>query len=188
MRLARLQEAGKRDSASREELVPFSINSLVIWIHLSATVIWLGSIVLGALAFTPLFAGYDLEARARFVHETTRRLLPLTWGSIVVLVLSGIWNTVFTPIASEPPVTTVEELDALLLTSFGKNLFVKHIFVVGTILFTAWHNFLLAPRLSFPQGGYLLRHWRWTGVVSGLNLLSAIGVLFFAAQVLFSLR
>lgn len=166
----------------------FSINSLVIWIHLSAAVVWLGIIVFQALPFTRLFSGFDLEARAGFVQQSTRRLLLLTWGSIVILVLTGIWNTVFTPVASEPPITSLGELDALLITSFGHNLLVKHIFVVVTILFTALHNFWLAPSLSFPPGGYLLRHWRWTGVVSGLNLLAAIGVLFFAAQVLFSLR
>ncbi|MBI2845263.1 MAG: CopD family protein [Chloroflexi bacterium] len=165
-----------------------SINSLVIWIHLSAAVIWVGIITFQALPFTPIFSDLDLEARGRLVQQSTRRLLPLTWGSIIVLVLTGVWNTIFTPIASEPPITSLEELDALLITSFGQNLLVKHIFVVGTILFTAWHNFFLAPRLSFPPGSYLHRHWRWAGVVSGLNLLAAIGVLFFAAQVLFSLR
>lgn len=176
-----------QNSALRAAVMFISINSLVIWLHLSAAVVWVGIIVFQVLAFTPLFAGFDLAARVRFVRESTRRLLLLTWGSIVVLVLTGIWNTVFTPVASEP-VTSLAELEALRATPFGQSLLIKHIFVVATILLTAWHNFLLAPRLSFPSGGYLLKHWRWTGWISGLNLLAGIGVLFFAAQVLFSLR
>ncbi|MBI3287328.1 MAG: CopD family protein [Chloroflexi bacterium] len=176
--------------------MPFSVtpNTIAIWLHLLGAVVWTGSLLVQALIHSPLFSGVEPTQRARWSGELTRRLMPITWGSLVLLILTGIWNTVFNPVSSEP-VTSIERLEALRRTPFGSALFIKHIFIVGTILLSGWHNFVLVPRLRrmLPTSGAtlsseahgVLRLISWAAAV---NLLVGIGVLFFAAQVLFSLR
>ena len=64
--------------------------SLAYWLHMLATVLWIGALVVLSLLVLPVAQKtLDPATYARFLAEIRRRLDPLSWFSIVILLASG---------------------------------------------------------------------------------------------------
>lgn len=125
---------------------------LSIWLHLLATVIWMGQAILGSLVYMPILS-QQLKGPAlgAAMGEMARKIRPFIWGSIVVFIITGI------------PMTT-GKMALLGLTGFGNPwsilILVKHIIVVVMILLAAYMDRVALPGLvevltaaAGPPGG-----------------------------------
>ena len=72
---------------------PFWALSIAFWAHMLATVLWIGGlVVLSILVLPAARKTLDPQAYARFLEETQRRLDPLGWFSIILLLVSGMFQ------------------------------------------------------------------------------------------------
>ncbi|MFN8532154.1 MAG: hypothetical protein U0556_01230 [Dehalococcoidia bacterium] len=140
-------------------------------VHFVTAVVWLGGL---AVQFLVLVAP-GLEDRQR--ERLFALVVPWMWISLVVLLPTGVYQTVNNPVTEQ--VTNPEQLALLRSRPYGQVLVVKHIFAVVTVLLAAAAHFVALPRWrvaiadSTATGGIV-------GVLRGLSLvafLAAIGLL-----------
>jgi uncharacterized membrane protein len=112
---------------------------VLLILHMLATAVWLGGSV--ALVFVAIPAVRTVEGTARLTALRTlgRRWRPIGWGSMAVLVASGLGLA-----AGEGAFDT----DMLVQTSGGRLLLAKCILVLVLIVASAVHDFVLGPRLT----------------------------------------
>ena len=93
-------------------------------LHLLAASVWLGGTVALVFAGVPAIRTLEGEERGRAMRELGRRWRPWGWGSMGVLVLSGLW------LADRHGALNRE---ALLHTDFGRVVLVKSLLVAVLI-------------------------------------------------------
>ncbi|MEK6287518.1 MAG: CopD family protein [Acidobacteriota bacterium] len=73
---------------------------LSVWIHILAAAVWTGGLIYTAAVVVPFALSHPVEERQRILRSLGRRFRRIAWGSIVVLILTGIGNLVLrlTPI------------------------------------------------------------------------------------------
>lgn len=73
---------------------------LNVWIHILAAAVWTGGLIYTAAVVVPFALSHPIEERQRILRGLARRFRWIAWGSIVVLILTGIGNLVLrlTPI------------------------------------------------------------------------------------------
>ena len=73
--------------------------ALLIFIHLLATVMWIGGVVFVMLVLMPVMERHKElgPAAGRLTVDTTKRFMVLVWGSIILFFLSGVPMTIFNP-------------------------------------------------------------------------------------------
>jgi len=108
-------------------------------VHLLAAAVWLGGTVALVFAGVPAIRTLQGEERGRAMRELGRRWRPWGWGSMAVLVLSGLW------LADE---NGALNRTALLHTDFGRVVLVKSLLVAVLIAGALLHDFVLGPRLA----------------------------------------
>jgi putative copper export protein len=108
-------------------------------VHLLAAAVWLGGTVALVFAGVPAIRTLEGEARGRAMRELGRRWRPWGWGSMGVLVLSGLW------LADRHGALNRE---ALLHTDFGRVVLAKSLLVAVLIGGALLHDFVLGPRLA----------------------------------------
>jgi len=108
-------------------------------VHLLAAAVWLGGTVALVFAGVPAIRTLQGEERGRAMRELGRRWRPWGWGSMAVLVLSGLW------LADE---NGALNRTALLHTDFGRVVLVKSLLVAILIAGALLHDFVLGPRLA----------------------------------------
>ncbi len=77
---------------------PNWVLALIYWLHMLATVVWVGS--LAAISFLILPAmkrTLNLETQLVFIEAIQKRLEPITWFSISLLVLTGLFQMSLNP-------------------------------------------------------------------------------------------
>ena len=108
-------------------------------VHLLAAAVWVGGTVALVFAGVPAIRTLEGEPRARAMRALGRKWRPWGWGSMGVLVLSGIW------LADEHGALS---RTALTDTDFGRVLLVKAVLVVILIGGALLHDFVLGPRVA----------------------------------------
>lgn len=158
----------------------FWILALSYWIHLLATIIWLGGILLMALIAWPALRQGNLEANQWF--NLQRRFLPWANASLVILLLTG-----FLQMTNDPNYNGFLEIDSL----WGWAILLKHIAYLAMVMITIYIQAVLYPAMSrlailaekkpelAQKEKDLLRHkevrFLW------LNIICALAVLLFTA-------
>ena len=73
---------------------------LNVWLHILAAAVWTGGLIYTAAVAVPFALTHPVEERQRILRGLARRFRWLAWGSIVVLIITGIGNLVLrlTPI------------------------------------------------------------------------------------------
>jgi len=73
---------------------------LSVWIHILAAAVWTGGLIYTAAVVVPFALSHPVEERQRILRGLARRFRWIAWGSIGVLILTGIGNLVLrlTPI------------------------------------------------------------------------------------------
>ena len=154
--------------------MPEAINP---WLHILAATIWVGPQVFLFAAVVPAVRTVeDAQVRARVMRVLTTRFGYLAWGAMVVLVITGIGNLYEHPLA----------VDELFDRNWGRIFEIKMSLVIATVVLTALHSFVLGPRVlkmqeSVADEAQLAGTRRLSIIVSGVNGLLALGILFTAA-------
>lgn len=79
-------------------MTPYWVLSIAYWLHMLATVVWIGGLTTLSLLVLPL-AQRHLESHsyAAFLNDIQRRLDPIGWFSLTVLVASGLFQMSASP-------------------------------------------------------------------------------------------
>src|SRR3990172_8248143 len=147
------------------------------WLHIFAATVWVGpQVFLFAVAVPALRTVADVKERARLVRLITTRFGYLAWAAMAVLVITGIGN-----LFEED-----EDLGFLFDQNWGTIFEVKMTLVIATIVLTALHSFVIGPRMlqmqeSASDESQLGSMRRVSIIISGINGLLALGILFCAA-------
>jgi len=147
------------------------------WLHVLAATIWVGPQVFLFVAAVPAVRTIeDVKERARLMRLITRRFGYLAWAAMIVLVITGVGNMY----------EDEYSIDFLFDHNWGTIFEVKMTLVILTVVLTAVHSFILGPRLldmqeSVTDEAQLAPTRRLSIIISGVNGLLALGILFCAA-------
>ena len=160
------------------------VDAIPNWLHIVGAAAWVGPQFFMFVATVPsLRTIEDLRVRQRVLRVLTTRFNLLAWGAMIVLVLTGISN-IFD--ASDDCGCDLTEL------RFTGILTGKLVLVGATIILTAWHSFVVGPRLlglndrlisgsDPPDETELAFNRRASIALSAVNVLLAVVILFMGA-------
>jgi uncharacterized membrane protein len=63
-----------------------------VWLHILAATVWVGGLIYTAAVAVPFALSHDVSERQRLLRGLGRRFRWIAWGSIVVLVVTGLGN------------------------------------------------------------------------------------------------
>ena len=114
--------------------------SMAYWLHMLATVVWIGGLAALILFVLPT-AQRNLEAQAyaRLVEKAQRRLDPLAWLSVVVLVGTGLFQMSASP--------NYEGFLAIR-NRWAAAILIKHLVFFGMVGVSAYLSWGVMPRLE----------------------------------------
>ena len=107
--------------------------------------------------------------------QRMRSIAAMRWPTVVLIVVfmvTGVWQTMHNPFVPVSSWDTLQELKNT--TIYGMALFVKHIFVAGTVVLSVASRFVIAPRAlarDEDAASGTLRLLAW------LNLLACLATL-----------
>jgi uncharacterized membrane protein len=121
------------------ETTPFWALSLAFWLHMLATVAWIGGLVAVVVFVLPI-SRKNLEpgAYARFLGQLQRRLDPVGWMSLAVLLATGLFQMSANP-----------NYEGFLSISnrWSVSMLLKHILFIGMIGVSAYMTWGILPAL-----------------------------------------
>lgn len=118
---------------------PYWALALVFWIHMLATVTWIGSLVATAAIVLPAAErGLEAADRLSLVDQVRSRLEPITWLSVSVLIVTGLFQMSVNP-----------HYNGFLSTSgqWALAMLTKHTLVGALIAVSAMHTWDALPAL-----------------------------------------
>ncbi len=116
----------------------------VDWLHLLATSIWVGGIIFIAITLLPAIWGHESTDRAQALVKLLPRFSIFALIGVTVAALSGSFN-------ADVQLTSWSQF---LDTTYGRTLIVKILLVLVMIAISAYHAFLLRPRLARELSGW----------------------------------
>ena len=119
--------------------VPYWAVALTFWIHLLATAAWIGSLVAMAVLVLPAARRtLDPPHQLALIDVLQRRLEPITWFSVSVLIVTGLFQMSVNP-----------HYNGFLSTSgqWSLAILTKHILVGALITTSAVHTWDVLPSL-----------------------------------------
>jgi len=151
--------------------------AIAFWLHMAATVVWIGGLFFQALVLPPALR--RLAERGQILEALRRRFQPLAWLSLAVLVGTGL-----TQMAANPNYTGVLSIE----NSWSQAILAKHLavgFMVGVGAYQTWvvqpalvRMAILEARTPQADHGPLLRRQER---LARLNLALGLAVLAFTA-------
>lgn len=112
---------------------------IVRWLHLTAAVVWLGGKIFTSLSLNPVLRMKATpEQRLELLSSLGKRFKYLSWGSLAVLIITGVINVS----------QRVSGLEELLNLRFGTILLAKVSIVALMVALSAGHTLFLTPRLK----------------------------------------
>ncbi len=117
-------------------LVTFAV--LSDWLHLLAASLWVGGMLYIATTYIPVIMRQAIKERIGSLIAVLPRYSPLAIAGVIIMSVTGPFNAT----------TRMTSIDQLLATTYGRVLIVKTLLVGGLLLTSAWHVFVLRPRLA----------------------------------------
>lgn len=166
------------------------MRQIVLFIHLFAAVFWIGEMIMVGLVIGPVSRRLDPKVRNDLFRAIGRASLPLAWGAIGILIVTGILNIVLMGI----PLWELTN-PAFYASAFGRMLGLKLVAVLAMFILSAIHDFVVARRAARiraeiaaagpePPAALIAaaeRQRRLAMRIGRINFVLAILVLFFAA-------
>lgn len=121
------------------ETTPYWALSLAFWLHMLATVAWIGGLVAVVILVLPAARkSLEPETYAHFLEQLQRRLNPLGWLSLAVLLATGLFQMSANP-----------NYEGLLSISnrWAASMLIKHILFIGMIGVSAYLTWGILPAL-----------------------------------------
>ena len=120
------------------QLAQAHVSAVILdWVFLVTQGIWLGGAAYLGFVLLPLLFAIEPELRARSLVTLLRRYTPLIFGSMGVLLISGLF-------LAETSLSSVQQL---ITNPFGRALLVKIILVAMLLLLSAYALLFLGPQL-----------------------------------------
>jgi uncharacterized membrane protein len=114
--------------------------SLAYWLHMLATVAWIGGLVtLSVLVLPAARQSLDDKAYATLIGRLRRRLDPLGWACLIVLAATGMFQ-----MSSNPHYQGFLAID----NRWAVAILAKHLVFLAMIGFSAWLTWGIMPRLE----------------------------------------
>jgi putative copper export protein len=165
--------------------------SIIMWIHLLAAVIWVGGMAFLAFVLGPYGRRLPDDQRAELFQSVGRRFSRISWPLIVILIITGPLSLYFRGV---PPADAFSPL--FLSTYYGQAILIKAILFILIIVLSAAHDFLIGPRVhdilaglrSLPEEQRqearerALRMRRTASYIGRVNFILALAILYFAAS------
>jgi uncharacterized membrane protein len=104
------------------------------FLHLLATVTWIGGIIFMNVVLVPSQSAISPEQRGKLSGVIVKRFLILVWGSVIILIITGLYKTP-TQMLFYPE------------SGFGYWLTVKHAAIILMIIFGLIVTFVISPKL-----------------------------------------
>jgi putative copper export protein len=130
--------------------------TVVLWIHLIATITWIGGILFQLLVLGPVLKGMSPASQGLDIQNRVGlRFRTVRWLSLVTLVVTGLLNLLY------------EGGSARLESDWGGILMVKLLFVVIVIGLNFVYDLTLAPgrAKTSSQSSVLSEFWLAQGIV-----------------------
>jgi uncharacterized membrane protein len=121
------------------ETTPFWALSIAFWLHMLATVAWIGGLVALVVLILPVARRVlDANNYSHFLENLQRRLDPLSWFSLAILLATGLFQLISNP-----------NYEGFLSISnrWAISILVKHILFFGMIGVSAYMTWGLLPAL-----------------------------------------
>lgn len=156
---------------------PYWALSFIYWLHMLATVIWIGSLACLSLLVLPAASKLPQDKYAGFLSNLQRRLDPLGWVCLLVLVATGMFQ-----MSANPNYSGFLAID----NRWAAAILVKHLVFFAMTGVSAYLTWGILPRLQrvalrqsrgleAPEASRLQRQETW---LIRLNLV--LGVLILA--------
>lgn len=112
------------------------------FLHLLATVTWIGGIIFMNFVLFPSQTAIDPGQRGKFFGAVVKRFLILVWVSVIVLLLTGLYKTPSSMLFNPE-------------SRFGFWLTVKHAAIILMIIFGLMVTFVFSPKIRklAPKAG-----------------------------------
>jgi len=162
------------------------LNIVVLWIHILAAIVWLGGMFFISLVMVPVVRKLEPpEKRIEVLSSTARRFRIVSWIAILVLLVTGVLNSINRGVTLQMILT-----GTIFLSYFGKILTVKVVLVLSMLVLSAIHDFLLGPKLitlmntkaSNLSSFKLKKSQRYISWLARINVLLGILVITFAVM------
>ena len=170
------------------------MQAVLHWLHLIGITFWVGGIFINTLVLMPSLGAISPPERGKLLGAYLKRFVPLTWGAIVLVVVTGLFRT-----GKVIGYSTLFSFN----TRYGNILLAKIIVVAVMIVNGVYLGFVLGPKIaSFvpPPGApqpagpgqgdrppgpppELLRLQKRMTIVSWVQVVLALVVLFLIAQI-----
>ena len=114
--------------------------ALTYWIHMLATVLWLGSLALLSLIVIPAMRkSLDAKSQIKLMAAIQKRLDPLAWFSVALLLATGMFQMSANP-----------NYEGFLAISgqWASSILIKHIFFLGMIVVSGAQTWWLLPNMQ----------------------------------------
>ena len=114
--------------------------SLSYWLHMLATVAWIGGLAAVSLLTLPMIAALkDPEEQLSQLHRTQKKLDPLGWFSLLMLTGTGLIQ-----------MSASDQYDGFLsiTNSWAQAILLKHIIFFGMVLVSGFLTWSAIPELS----------------------------------------
>ena len=118
---------------------PYWALSFIYWLHMLATVIWIGSLACLSLLVLPAARKLPQDEYAGFLSDLQRRLDPLGWVCLLVLVATGMFQ-----MSANPSYSGFLAID----NRWAVAIFAKHVVFFGMTGVSAYLTWGLLPRLQ----------------------------------------
>ncbi len=112
--------------------------TIAFWLHMAATIVWIGGLFYQAVVVNPALERLPTE-RGRLAEDMRRRFQPLAWLSLLVLFGTGLLQMSGNP----------NYVGLFAVTNpWSRAILTKHITVGLMMLVAAYQTWVLNPRLS----------------------------------------
>ncbi len=119
---------------------PAWVLTTAFWVHMAATVAWIGGLFFQALVLNPILAGSSHpELWEDMLRGMRRRFEPIAWLSLSALIVSGLIQMEANPLYQGFLAISNRWAQAIL---------VKHIVIVLMVAAAAYQTWFLQPRLE----------------------------------------
>ncbi len=142
----------------------------VRFFHLLAAVTWIGGMIFVAFVLEPVLRKTALEQRMQLYDAVGKRFLYVGWGSLGVLIATGILNAV----------NRIHSWEVLFNSTYGNILLLKLSLVLTMLLISTYHSFILGPALVLTDKKKYLSLSKKQAFLSGLNLIVGVLILMLA--------
>jgi len=152
-----------------------TLTTMLNFLHLLATVTWIGGMFTINLVLMPSLAAIDPPQRGKLLGAALERFKPLALGAMAVLLVTGVLVA--------PPRALLN-----LSTPYGVTLALKHLAVLAMVVIGLLVPFVISPRMkSFaPAPGErptpaFIQTQKQLSVLARVNMILGVVVLFLAA-------